>query len=151
MPNSKIVSAIGNIDGVNVRFFAGEPYTPGYTRYILNGRIHAPSSDDYSFAETNPDAGEITVTYAPEDGDVVQLFILDRRPTVIASVQTLVGAVHAHAPKLLGALTASQTSPLRGVLQTGSLQGTLRGALKTPQLQGVVKQGRVVGQLKKVC
>ena len=40
MPNTRIVVAQGAIDGANTIFATGEPYVPGSTAYILNGRIH---------------------------------------------------------------------------------------------------------------
>lgn len=149
MANSKIVTAIGNIDGVNVKFSAGEPYTPGLTRYILNGRIHAQNSDDFSFTESNPGAGEITVSEAPVDGDVVQLFIVDLRPVVVSPVQQLTGTIRAP-NKLQGALRPKKPPQLQATVSPKKLQGALRSP-KPNQLQGVLQSKRLVGQLKKVC
>ncbi len=149
MPNSKIVAAIGNVDGMNTTFSAGEPYMPGYTRYILNGRIHAAHSDDYDFTESNPDTGEITVAVPPADGDVVQLFIIDRRPTVISEVQQLTGTVRTTG-RLQGALRPASVPRLQGTLAAKKLTGALRSP--TPaRLQGTTQRSRLVGQLKKVC
>jgi hypothetical protein len=91
--NTKIVNAIGAVDGANTRFYAGEPYTPSYTRYILNGRMHTSDAGEYGFTESNPDFGEITVNTAPSPGDVVQLFFLDRKVPETPSVRRLVGVL----------------------------------------------------------
>lgn len=120
MPNTKIVTAIGDINGSNTVFSAGEPYTLGSTRYILNGRIHATDSDDYAFVESNADTGEITVVNPPKIGDVVQLFIVDRRPTIIAAVQQLSGQIHKLPTRLVGTLHPPKINRLRGVVKRGA-------------------------------
>ena len=120
MPNTKIVTAIGNIDGSNTVFFAGEPYTSGFTRYILNGRIHATDSDDYAFVESNPDTGQITVINPPKIGDVVQLFIVDRRPTIIAAVQRLSGQIRKLPNHLVGVIHPPKVRRLYGVVKRGT-------------------------------
>ena len=150
MPNSKIVTAIGVINGVNLRFLAGEPYVAGFTRYILNGRIHAPNSDDYSFTESNPDNGEITVSVAPLDGDVVQLFIVDRRPTVIAAVQQLDGTLRKQPVPLSGVLTTPSRAQLEGTITKKKLSGSI--VTQAPaRLQGTLNGRRLSGVLKKGC
>lgn len=93
MANTKIVNAIGAVDGVNKRFYTGEPYTPSYTRYILNGRMHAEDAGEYGFTESNPDFGEITVVTAPVSGDYVQIFFLDRKVPETPAVRRLVGVL----------------------------------------------------------
>jgi hypothetical protein len=149
MPNAKIVSALGVIDGVNTKFLAGEPYTAGFTRYILNGRIHQQDADDFAWSETNPDGGEITVVNPPEDGDVVQLFIVDRRPTIIAPVQQLTGHVQKQPSRLVGTVRPAVVPRLVGALATKKLSGAIRRGT-TPPLQGTIKARHLSGVLKKV-
>ena len=150
MPNTKIVTAIGDIDGVNLKFYTGEPYVAGFTRYILNGRIHPAVDDDFSFTESNPDAGEITVTVAPEDGDVVQIFFIDRRPAVIADVQQLEGSIRKAPIQLAGSLQKPPTAQLEGAVNKKKLTGVVVARLPT-QLRGTVAPKPLSGVLRKVC
>jgi len=114
MPNTRIVTAGGAIDGVNVKFYTPVPYVPGSTAYILNGRTRRAELDD-GYLETNPGTGEITVSEAPLSGDVVQIFFTDTAPSVSSPLEKI-SATLSTTTRLTG--TLSEVKPLRitGVL-----------------------------------
>jgi hypothetical protein len=134
---SRIVTAIGAIDGVNTVFYAGEPYTAGFTRYIYNGRFHGP------------DTGEITVSEAPLVDDTVQLFIVDRRPTPCSPIQEL-QAVIRPPDRARGILTPEEPLRLTGVISTDTARGELDPE-EPVRLVGVVSTPRLVGVIRKDC
>lgn len=150
MPNARIVTAYGAIDGVNVKFYVGVPYVPGSTVYILNGRTHRPDYDD-GHVESNPGIGEITVNEAPLDGDVVQIFFTDTAPTAASPIQTLTATLKATPEKLTGTLRPVAPATINGTVSgVSKMKGTLR--VSSPEkLSGVVKSGRIVARLKEVC
>jgi len=117
MPNARIVTAGGAIDGVNVKFYTPVPYVPGSTAYILNGRIHRPDFDD-GYVESNPGVGEITVNEAPLDGDVVQIFFTDTAPS-IASPLEKISATLSTTTRLTGTLSQAKPVKITGILKEG--------------------------------
>ncbi len=147
---SRIVTAIGDIDGVNTVFYAGEPYTAGFTRYIYNGRFHGPDTDpDFSYTETDPDTGEITVSEPPLVDDTVQLFIVDRRPTPPSPIQELQAVIRSP-DRAQGILRPDEPMRLSGVISTDTARGELD--LEEPtRLVGVVSTPRLVGVIRKDC
>lgn len=150
MPNARIVTAYGAIDGVNVKFYVGVPYVPGSTIYILNGRLHRPDYDD-GHVESNPGIGEITAKEAPVDGDVVQVFFTDTAPTAASPIQSMGAMLKAAPEKLTSTLRPVKPTTLQGTVSTvDKMKGTLRvpGAAK---VVSVVKVGRIVARLKEVC
>lgn len=150
MPNARIVTAYGATDGVNVKFYAGVPYVPGSTVYILNGRTHRPDYDD-GHVESNPGTGEITVNEAPLDGDVVQLFFTDTAPTAVSPLQTMSATLKSTPEKLTGTLHPVKPATINGAISaTHKIKGTLR--VPAPEkLSASVKGGRIVARLKEVC
>jgi hypothetical protein len=147
---SRIVTAIGAIDGVNTVFYAGEPYTPGFTRYIYNGRFHDNITDsDFQFTESNPDTGEVTVSEPPLVDDTVQLFIVDRRPTPCSPIQEL-QAVLRPPNRVQGILRPDTPLRLSGVISTDTARGELDPEEPT-RLVGVISTPRLVGVLRKDC
>jgi hypothetical protein len=98
MSNTRIVPAVGDIDGINVVFYVSEPYVPGSTAYILNGKIYSQYAarggfNLFGFFESDPDAGQITVDFAPSIGSTVQILYWDRKPTVPPLIEQLVGTI----------------------------------------------------------
>lgn len=153
MPNARIVTAYGAIDGVNVKFYTGVPYVPGSTVYILNGRTHRPDYDD-GHIESNAGTGEITVKEPPLDGDVVQIFFTDTAPTQSSPVEKLNGSLQSQPTRLTGNLRPAKPVVIQGNISAsstpGRLQGTLRPSAPT-RVTGVIKGGRLVGRLKEKC
>jgi len=153
MPNAKIVTAYGAIDGVNVKFFTGVPYVPGSTVYILNGRTHRADYDD-GHVESNAGVGEITVKEAPLDGDVVQIFFTDTAPTPSSPIEKLNGELRSTPTRIGGSLRPARPVVIQGNLSAASVPGRLQGTLRTPdpaRMKGVIKGGRLVGRLKEKC
>lgn len=145
---TRIVTAIGPINGVNVVFGAGEPYTAGFTRYILNGRFHGPDTDpDFTFVESDPEAGEITVSEPPREDDTVQLFFVDRRPTPPSPIQRL-QAVMRPPSRAQGTLNPVAPTRLVGRISTDRAAGDLQPPQPT-RLVGVVRSTRLVGRIRK--
>ena len=84
MANPMFEVLSGIVDGSNRAFRYSTAYIPGSTAVYLNGQlILAPVSD---WTESNPDAGEITMTYAPKTRDVVSGFAMDRMPAFTQSI-----------------------------------------------------------------
>ena len=147
---SRIVTAIGAIDGVNTVFYAGEPYTAGFTRYIYNGRFHGPDTDpDFTFVETDPDTGEVTVSEPPLVDDTVQLFIVDRRPTPPSPIQELQAVIRPPS-RARGVLSPVEPLHLSGVISTNTARGELSPE-EPVRLVGVVSTPRLVGVIRKDC
>lgn len=147
---SRIVTAIGDIDGVNTVFYAGEPYTAGFTRYIYNGRFHGPDTDpDFTFAETDPDTGEVTVSEPPLEDDTVQLFIVDRRPTPCSPIQEL-QAVIRPPDRVRGILRPIEPLRLTGIIFIDIARGEL-DPIEPTRLVGVISAPRLVGVIRKDC
>lgn len=116
MPNARIVTAGGAIDGVNVKFYAGVPYASGSTAYILNGRVHRPDFAD-GYAETNPGIGEITVSEAPLIGDVVQIFFTDTAPTAVSPLQKLNATLKSKPVRIAATLREDKPLVIHGLLK----------------------------------
>jgi hypothetical protein len=117
MPNAKIVTAGGAIDGVNVKFYTPVPYVSNSTAYILNGRTHRPDLAD-GYIESNPGTGEITVNEAPLDGDVVQIFFTDTSPSIVSPVSKISATLSAKtATQLIGTLRPAKPLKITGVLR----------------------------------
>jgi hypothetical protein len=114
VPNTHIVLARGAVDGTNVKFYTDEPYVPGSTAYILNGRVYSQfvprgSSNPFGYIESNPDAGEIQVDFAPTGGSVVQILFWDRAPTVAPPVQKTAAVVEVRR-ELVGVISSDLRS-----------------------------------------
>jgi hypothetical protein len=144
---SRIVTATGAIDGTNTVFSTGEPYTAGYTRYILNGRFHGPGTDpDFTFTESNPATGEITVSVPPRIDDVVQIFFVDRRPIPPSPIQRL-QAVIPSPSRVQGVLRPVMPTALVGRISTDRAAGTLQPTQPT-RLAGVIRSTRLTGRIR---
>ena len=144
---SRIVTATGTIDGVNTVFSTGEPYTVGYTRYILNGRIHGHDTDpDFTYSESNPDAGEITVSEPPAIDDVVQIFFVDRRPIPPSPIQRLQAVMRTPA-RAQGTLSPVAPTRLVGRISSDQVDGALHPTTPT-RLVGVLRSTRLVGRIR---
>ena len=115
MPNTRIVTAGGAIDGVNVKFYTPVPYVPGSTTYILNGRTRRADLDD-GYTESSPGTGEITVSEAPLPGDVVQIFFTDTAPSVSSPIEKLSAAVSVKT-QLTGTLKIVEPTKIIGILR----------------------------------
>jgi hypothetical protein len=144
---SRIATATGTIDGVNVIFNTGEPYTAGYTRYILNGRFHGPDTDpDFTFTESDPDAGEITVSVPPRIDDVVQIFFVDRRPIPPSPIQRLQAVIPSTA-RVQGILRPVMPTTLVGRISSEQTAGTLQPTQPT-RLAGIIRATRLTGRIR---
>lgn len=144
---SRIVTATGTIDGVNVIFNTGEPYTAGYTRYILNGRFHGPDTDpDFTFTESDPATGEITVSVPPRIDDVVQIFFVDRRPTPPSPIQRLQAVIQAPS-RVQGVLRPVLPTTLVGRISSDRTTGTIQ-PIQPTRLAGVIRAKRLVGRIR---
>lgn len=123
MPNTHVVPAQGPVDGTNVRFYVPEPYVPGSTAYILNGKIYSQFAarggfNPFGFVESDPDTGEIQVDFAPSIGSVVQILYWDRKPTVQAPIEALVG-VPDEVDELIGVVSEQRPELIVGILEGG--------------------------------
>jgi hypothetical protein len=116
MPNTRLTLARGTVDGTNILFYTPEPYVAGSTAYVLNGRVYSQFaargiSNPFGYAESNPDTGEIQVDFAPQPGDIVQIFFWDRQPTreaqvkevevIVAERQEIIGVVQEPVPDVI--------------------------------------------------
>jgi len=70
----------GVIDGVNTTFTVSSAYVVGSTAVYLNGQLKVKTFLD-GWTETDPLAGIITLTEAPLDGDVIQIFYIGETPS----------------------------------------------------------------------
>jgi hypothetical protein len=119
MPIAKIVLAGGLIDGSNTVFSTPEPYVPGSTAYILNGRIHSLSlSDSFGYSESDPALGQITVDEAPLVDDVVQIFYWS---PVVAPLPTAAGAtgIVTVRTRLVGVVGPPAVPSITGIIRGG--------------------------------
>lgn len=121
MPNTHIVIARGSVDGANVKFYTPEPYVQGSTAYVLNGKVYSQfvvrgGSNLFGYFESNPDAGEIQVDFAPAVGSTVQIFYWDRKPTLQAPLQDA-AAVVAPRGELIGVVSEVEPEQITGVLE----------------------------------
>ena len=139
-------TAIGAIDGTNRQFFAPTPYSPGETRFILNGQMLGEDC----ITEIDALTGEVRWEDAqpPRAGDDLLLYYIDRggdSETVTQCILPLHGRVIRDRP-LQGTLGALQG--LTGEVTTGT---ALHGALApTRTLRGVVRRtGYLTGTLTK--
>jgi hypothetical protein len=123
MATVRIVLAQGAIDGVNTVFAVGEPYVPGSTAYVLNGRIHSRSvprgpDNDFGYVELSPDAGTIQVDVPPLDGDVVQIFYWSRVVPPAPPIERLAGVVR-ESERLQGVVREVVPERLVGIVRGG--------------------------------
>lgn len=72
-PQSRLVEALGIVDGANRDFSAPGPYFPGTLRALRNGRLLARDFAD-GYDEVDPSAGTFRLRVAPEPGDNVFCF-----------------------------------------------------------------------------
>lgn len=100
--------ASGAVDGSNVTFVVGDPYTPDTTAVFLNGVAQIMSFDDGWF-ETSPTAGVVTLKEAPLVGDIVKIFYIYR--SAAADLEGRAGVC----PRLFGKIC--ETATLAGRLQ----------------------------------
>lgn len=158
MPNTRIVVARGAVDGVNVVFGVGEPYVPGSTAYVLNGRVHNQAlargpENDYGYVELDPGVGTIQVDNPLVDGDVVQIFYWDRKVAPAPPVQSITGVVGigvAGQQRAQGVVADVVPQRLSGVVSTAGPQGVVRDA-RPGRLVGQVTSQRIVGVVKDRC
>ena len=111
----KFEVASGAIDGVNTAFTVSSAYRPGSVAVFLNGQLKRRDFLD-GWTETTPGAGLVTLTEAPIDGDVVQIFFVDASPNApidLVEVSPLIGKL-VSVDDIQGALEAVQE--LKGVL-----------------------------------
>jgi hypothetical protein len=154
MANVRIVLAQGLINGVNKVFATGEPYVPGTTAYILNGRIHNKAlargpENDYGYIELDPDAGTIEVDNAPLVDDVVQIFYWSRVVVPAPPIDRLTGVVHVGA-RMQGVVREVTPERLSGVVRSQDVKGVVREPT-TERLVGTVGTKRIVGVIKEKC
>lgn len=154
MPNTRIVIARGAIDGVNTVFSTGEPYVPGSTAYILNGRIHnrllaRGADNDYGYVELSADAGTIQVDNPPAIDDVVQIFYWDRKVAPTPEITRLAGVVTT-GQQVQGVAREQVPERLAGVVRSAAVLGSVRDV--APQrLAGQVTSQRITGVIKDKC
>ena len=79
MGQTRLLEALGAINGVNRDFFAPLPYEPGTLRALRNGRLLARDFDD-GYEETDPALGEFRLRRAPIPDDVVFVFFAEEGP-----------------------------------------------------------------------
>lgn len=154
MANVRIVLAQGAIDGVNRVFATGEPYVPGSTAYILNGRIHNRSlprgpDNDYGYIELDPAAGTIEVDNPPLTDDVVQIFFWSRKVVPAPAVDRIVGVVAAP-QHVQGVIREQVPARLVGVVRGRAIAGVLREP-SADRLVGQVTTQRIIGVIKEKC
>lgn len=144
MANARIVLAQGLVDGFNRTFSVGEPYVPGSTAYILNGRIHGQG-----FVELSPDGGTIQVDVAPLVDDVVQIFYWSRKIVPSPTVTRLSGVVD-EPNRVEGVVRPAAPDRLSGVVRAGAANGVVRTP-SVDRMAGVVRVQRIIGVVKEKC
>lgn len=85
--NSVVVAVSGVVDGVNTVFTTPSRYMATTIRMIVNGQIYEPDDDSFGWTELS----DLTIQFlvAPEVGDIIQAFYLDKdsEGTEISDVQ----------------------------------------------------------------
>jgi len=76
---TRLLEALGTIDGVNKDFAAPLPYEPGTLRALRNGRLLARDFED-GYDELDPPLGTFRLRRAPVPGDVVYVFFAEETP-----------------------------------------------------------------------
>lgn len=85
--NSIVVAVSGLVNGVNTLFATPSRYMSTTIRMIVNGQIYEPDDDSFGWVEIS----DIMIQFfnAPQIGDVIQAFYLDKdsEGTEISDVQ----------------------------------------------------------------
>ncbi len=154
MTNVRIVLAQGLIDGSNRVFATGEPYVPGSTAYILNGRIHNLKAargpdNDFGYIELDPDAGTIEVDNAPLLDDVVQIFFWSRVVIPAPAIDRLTGVVTTGG-RVQGVVREPTAERLVGVVRTPGITGIIRSP-NEERLVGQAGVVRMTGVIREKC
>lgn len=122
--------ATGVIDGINTVFTVSAAYRPRSTAVFLNGQLKRADYAD-GWAETDPAAGVVTLFEAPLEGDVVHVFYASALSEPLGAqeeVTAIVGRIKAIDEI---AVKMSETSELRGALDTTTEE--LRGRVLDSQ------------------
>lgn len=146
--------AQGSVDGINRVFATGEPYVPGSTAYILNGRIHNRAlprgpDNDYGYIELDPASGTIQVDNPPRIDDVVQIFFWSRKVLPAPAVDRIVGVVSTP-QRVQGVIREQVPTRLVGVVRRSVIQGVVREPAPD-RLVGQVTTQRIIGVIKEKC
>jgi hypothetical protein len=154
MANVRIVLAQGAIDGSNRVFATGEPYVPGSTAYILNGRIHNLKAvrgpeNDYGYIELSADAGTIEVDIPPLPDDVVQIFFWSRVVIPPPAIERLTGVIGAR-EQVQGVIREPTKERLVGVVRKPGIVGIIR-APNEERLVGQAGVVRMTGVIREKC
>lgn len=81
MPQPQFEPMVGAIDGANAVFTTPTPYTVGTVAVYVNGQLQMHNLGN-PWVETDPGAGTVTLSFAPQGGDTVVAFYLDTTPVL---------------------------------------------------------------------
>jgi len=111
MPQPQFELLTGTIDGANPDFYTSRAYSPGSVAVYLNGQLLLNRTGN-PWTETDPNAGQITVTDAglvPRVGDEIAAFYLDTTtdPNQVV-IEDLVATIHDAEDRLVGVVEAEE-------------------------------------------